>query len=279
MIYSLLAVLTSFFAVSQSAFIKAASSKVKSNGSMRFNAAKIGSALIFFLIIFNRNLMFHGQTLIFASIYGVALFLSTWFGYLALMNGSMAVTSTIVSYSVVLPCIFGIAFLGEAINGIKIAGFLMLVVSMYLINNKSDDKKFSKQWLFYTGATFLCNGVMSIIQKVHQTIYPMNYCNEFTVYAVFVTFMLFLICTVLKKEEKSAGTAKYSIPAGVFMGSNNYITLTLSAKVNASVLFPMISVFTMIINVITSKIIFKDKFNVKQLIGIFMGVISVLLIK
>lgn len=44
----------------------------------------------------------------------------------------------------------------------------------------------------------------------------------------------------------------------------NYLTLVLSSKVDATVLFPIISVFSMICNVIVSKIYLKDKFSVMQ---------------
>ena len=63
------------------------------------------------------------------------------------------------------------------------------------------------------------------------------------------------------------------------MGIGNYITLILSSNVNASILFPITSIFSMLFNVTISKLYFKDTFNILQLAGIGIGVISVLLIK
>ena len=71
----------------------------------------------------------------------------------------------------------------------------------------------------------------------------------------------------------------YAVIVGILMGAGNYLTLVLSSKVNANVLFPIISVFSMLCKVIISKLYFKDKFSIIQLCGIGLGVFSVLLIK
>ena len=62
------------------------------------------------------------------------------------------------------------------------------------------------------------------------------------------------------------------------MGLSGYITLLLSATVNASVLFPITCIAQMVFKVIISKILFKDKFSIAQLCGIGLGAASVLLV-
>jgi len=97
--------------------------------------------------------------------------------------------------------------------------------------------------------------------------------------SLFIGFLLFTVIAKIKKEKKNEETAKYAIASGILMGLANYLTLVLSSKVNATVLFPLISVFSMIINIIVSRLYFKDKFSIIQLAGIGVGVISVLMIK
>ena len=97
--------------------------------------------------------------------------------------------------------------------------------------------------------------------------------------ALCITFVLFLATSAFKKEERVTEVKLYAVISGVMMGVGNYLTLVLSSKVDASVLFPIISVFSMFCNVIVSKLYFKDKFSVMQLTGICLGVFSVLLIK
>ena len=273
------AILASMCTVGQSTFTKIASTKEKIAGSMHFNALKVGASLLFFLLISFYKMRFHLPTVLFASGYGFALFFSTLFGYMALMCGSMALTSLIVSYSVIIPCFFGIFFLNEPVSFMQIFGIVLLLISMYLLKHQAENVKISKQWFVYVAVTFLCNGICSVIQKLHQMMYPSQYCNEFMIYSLCVAFILFLIITICKNEEKGTGVMRYAVIAGILMGLGNYLTLVLSSKVDATVLFPMISVFSMLCNVIVSKFYFKDKFNVTQLAGISIGVFSVLLIK
>lgn len=109
MIWMFSSILASMCTVGHSSVTKIASTKEKTAASMRFNALKVGASFVFFLLISFYNVQFHLPTL-FASFYGFALFFSTLFGYMALMCGSIALTSLIVSYSVIIPCLFGIFF-------------------------------------------------------------------------------------------------------------------------------------------------------------------------
>lgn len=279
MIWMLSAILASMCTVGQSSVTKIASTKEKTAASMHFNALKVGASFVFFLLISFCNMQFHLPTVLFASVYGFALFFSTLFGYMALMYGSMALTSLIVSYSVIIPCLFGIIFLNETVSITRILGIALLLFSMYLLKHQAENVKVSKQWFIYVVVTFLCNGICSVIQKLHQIAYPSSYCNEFMISSLCVTFILFLGISICKKREKGSGATWYAVIAGILMGLGNYLTLLLSSKVNATVLFPIISVFSMLCNVIVSKLYFKDKFSVIQLAGIGFGVFSVLLIK
>ena len=54
--------------------------------------------------------------------------------YFALMLGSMTLTSLIVSYSVIIPCIYGIVFLKEPISICFVIGLLLLAISLFLVN-------------------------------------------------------------------------------------------------------------------------------------------------
>ena len=279
MMWILLAALSSMCAVGQSAFTKTASTKGKTAASMGFNALKVGASLAFFLLISFYNMQIHIPTILYASVYGFALFFSTLFGYMALMHGSMALTSLIVSYSVIIPCFYGIFFLGETVGVIRILGIALLLVSMYLLKHQAENVKLSNKWFIYVAITFLCNGLCSVIQKLHQITYPSSYCKEFMIYSLCVTFILFLVISIYKREEKSTGVMRYAVIAGILMGLGNYLTLVLSSKVDATVLFPLVSIFSMLCNVLVSKLYFKDKFSIMQLIGIGLGVLSVLLIK
>ncbi len=279
MIYLLLAAAASGCAVGQSAFTKSAAQRLGWQGQMAFNVVKMMAALICFFVIFMGNVTLHLPTVIYAIIYAAALFCSAYFGYLALMSGDMALTSTIVSYNIIIPTAFGFIFLKEEINALKIFGFILLFISVYLLKSKSSGSKRSKIWLPCVLATFLGNGIGRIVQKLHQTAFPGAFCNEFTIYSSLFMCVAFLIAAIIKKEKTAGKSIKFAAPAGILEGANSYLLLLLSAKVNASVLFPITTVFHMLFTVMVSRILFKDRLLPLQVVGIAVGIISIILIK
>lgn len=281
MINYILASLAGLCATSQSTLTKLAPTGKGKGYIMSFNTVKVGSAFILFLLVSLHNLSFHFETFLFSSLYGFALFFSTLFGYLALASGSLALTSSIVSYSVLIPSVFGIIFLEESVNAVKLCGFAILLVSLTMLKKPTKGTIGDGKWLLYTAITFLCNGLMSIIQKLHQTAFPMQHRNEFTIYSMFVCLLLFVLSAFLHRNDGNFKTEniKFAAPAGALLGLNNYLTLSLSSALDASVLFPTVSVFQVIFNLTFSKFIFKEKLSKLQLCGVALGVISVLLIK
>ena len=281
MINYLIAALAGIFATSQSTFTKIAPRVEGKPKIMRFNVMKVGAAFAVFALIFIWKMQLHLPTFIYAGIYGASQFFSTLFGFLALASGSLALTSTIVSYSVLIPCAFGIIFLREDISLLNGLGLALLLVSIFLLKRPSDGKKFSKEWLTYVAITFGCNGISSIVQKLHQTAYPGKFQGEFMIFSMLVSFLLFVIVWLASGKDAGDGVchAKFALPAGVLMGFNSFLTLSLASKFNASVLFPTVSVFQTVFNLLFSKIFFREKLNVRQIIGILVGVSSVILIK
>lgn len=278
MITLLSALFASICTVGNSFFTKLASGKNGSANIMKFNAVKSFAALIFFLPFFMGK-GFHIPTVLYACAYGFLSFFSTTFGFLALMSGSMAITSLIVSYSVLIPCLFGFIFLNEPMTVLRIAGILLLSISMYLLKANKQSVPTKKNWLLYVTITFFCNGLCSVIQKLHQIAFPSQYCTEFIFFSVCLNFILFGGISLFKKGKLSSSVTTYATIAGVFTTLANFTTLFLSAKVNATILFPIVCVFTTLFNVVISKFLFKDKFSILQLAGIVLGIVSVIFIK
>lgn len=278
MISYLLAAVSSLCTTSQSALTKSAALRAD-GASFKINAVKTGAAVLLFALLSLGGFVFHFPTFVYAFVYAAALTVSTICGYMALMKGPMALTSLIISYSVIIPCLYGLVFLGEVLKDIQILGLILLFTSMFLLNKGKSDKSKDKDWLFFVLMTFLSNGVCSVTQKLHQTAYPGEYRTEFMLFSMAVSFVIILAVSFFEKGKSGGKVSLYAVLAGILMGTANLITLHLAAGVNASVLFPMITIFSMLSNVIVSRLVFGDRFSPRQLCGILVGVISVLLIK
>lgn len=61
--------------------------------------------------------------------------------------GMFSLSTLITSYSLLVPTLYGIVFLNEAIGWTGYVGIVLLVVSIYLLNKKDETITFSIGWL------------------------------------------------------------------------------------------------------------------------------------
>lgn len=278
MIQYLLILLSSTCAVAQSTLNKLGSNKGGVSPICFVFLKSFAAALLFFCLSIG-SIAWHVPTVIYGLIYGGAMLFSNLFGYLALSKGSMAITSLLASYSIVIPCVFGVAYFHEKLEWYKYLGLAILAISMFLLRKKDKTLKFEKGWGFCIAMTFLSNGVFYIVQKLHQARYPGLYCRELSLVATVFMSLMFLIIVLAKREKIPLKAMKFSMPSGALMGFANFLSLVLSSVMNATVLFPLVTVSTVLLNCTVSKIMFKDKFSPLQILGIVLGVISVILMK
>ena len=95
-----------------------------------FNAIKSYAALFIFALIAAFHFEFHFPTLVFGCLYGTCLSISMYAGYQALCYGPMALTSMLVSFSVVVPLIWGVTAGDETLKQLQ---YLALVLSFLLL--------------------------------------------------------------------------------------------------------------------------------------------------
>lgn len=276
-----------YFLVVAFTAVQSASTKLfgKSNGnSAVFNMIKTLSAFLLFLIIGLGGIEFHKETLIYGCVYGLLLSLSMHCGYMALSLGAMSLTSTIVSFSVLIPVTYGILFLNESLNTFKIFGIIFFVASIFLANANKPKGTVEKgfKWAMYVAATFVCNGFGSVVQKLHQVKFESLYCTEFTFFAMLVCCVIFWI-TGFKlhpiKKFVSLKEGTYAVISGITNALVAYLTIMLAGFENASTLFPAISAGTILCALLLGIVLFKEKLRFNHFAAIFFGIAAVVLLK
>lgn len=266
-----------------------ASSKLAgSNGNnihpVIFNTLKSVPPFLFFFIISIPNFQFHLPTLGYGIAFAVSQCVSMHCGYKALSIGPMSLSSMIASFSLIIPCLYGILFCNEPITVIKAVGFVLLIGALLITNSakKSTNNQISGRWVFYITATLVCNGIVSVIQKIHQLRYTGNYLNEFMMFATLATSLIFVVCLIYGKHWrtwKKTRRTGLGVLAGLTNSGVHYLTLALAGAENASVLFPVISGGTIAASVLCGRFFFKEKQSSQRIIGFILGIISVILLK
>ena len=99
-----------------------------------FNAIKSCTALILFALVAVFGFCFHLPTVLFGILYGTCLCISMYAGYQALCRGPMALTSMLVSFSVVIPLIWGITVGNETLKTMQYPALILLFLAIIMTN-------------------------------------------------------------------------------------------------------------------------------------------------
>lgn len=256
-------------------------------GAALFNICKAAAACLLFALLCITSFTFHLPTLWYGLLYGCLMCLSMYAGFIALGLGPMSLTSLIVSFSVLLPLLYGLFFCNEEFGLLKICGLAALVVALVCANlgKKNGDQKETNypKWLFYTMLTFLSNGMASILQKQHQIDYTGLYITEFLLYAMLVCVLVFgvaALCRLRPRECFAPHRGKrYGLLAGVCSGLVNYGTLALSGMENASVLFPALSAGTILLSLLCGTLLFGERLRWPHYLALAAGTAAIVLLK
>ena len=208
-------------------------------------------------------------------------------GYQALCRGPMALTSMLVSFSVIIPLIWGITVGNETLKALQYPALVLLFLAIILTNadklkGKNSTQKSYGLWFLFIGITFVSNGICSILQKQHQTLYPEAYSREFMLFAMLFCSVIFVIAALRKVSIRELHTVKgkrYGILSGLANGVANFLTLVLAGLENASVLFPIISAGTILAALLCGRFLFKEKLKVNHYLAIGAGIAAVVLLK
>ena len=252
-----------------------------------FNALKSCTALVLFALMAAVGFRFHLPTMLFGFSYGACLCISMYAGYGALCRGPMALTSMLVSFSVMIPLLWGITVGNEELKIMQYPALGLLFLSIILTNadkirGKENAPRSYGLWLLFVGITFACNGICSILQAQHQTLYPAAYSREFMLFAMLLCSAVFGIVAwrrVSRKELKTIKGQRYGVLSGLANAAANFLTLVLAGLENTTVLFPIISGGTILASLLCGRLLFKEKLKANHYVALSAGIAAVVLLK
>lgn len=256
---------------------------LKHNAPFLFSFISVGIAMLFFVfsaLVSETGFIFSWDYIPYAIIFALGFGSATVFGFFALTHGSLGLTSLVTSYSLIIPTIYGILFLDEDPSIMLYIGLALLFVSIFLINFEKGEKKINLKWLIFVTLALIGNGVCTTAQKVQQINQDKMFKNEFMTVALLIVTVVCLIFAIVyhKKDFKPVFTNPIIILPIICGGANalvNYLVMVLS-RIDASLLFPLISAGGIIMTGIISLTIYKERFTKQQFLGMIIGIASVI---
>ena len=124
------------------------------------------------------------------------------------------------------------------------------------------------------------------MQKWHQNTRFSGELDGF-LFIAFVISTVYSLIMIVIESKKTGKTFKQEITpmlvimmaiAGICVAANNKINLYLSGVMDSAVFFPVVNGGGLVLTSIASWLLFKEKLSLKKWIGIFIGIVAVLLL-
>lgn len=190
-------------------------------------------------------------------------------------NG-VALSSTFMKLGIIVPTIMSILLFREVPTKLQIAGLVIAFFAIVYINmEKGEEKKKNALGLI---ALFLGGGICDACSKIYEVYGVPALKNQFLFYTFFSALLLSVPVVLIKKEKIS----KYDLLFGLLLGIPNYFSarfLLLSLEAVPAVLaYPTFSVATIVVVSFAGLLLFQERLNKRQTVGIAVILISLILL-
>ena len=230
---------------------------------------------------------------LYALLFALFYIVGTMCGLTAYQKGSLSGTSLFSNASLVVVVLFSTLYFKEPLTPISIIGVLGVLTALVLLSlpdeKPSNDEKrgFNFVWLLLCIGMLACNSLISICSKLRQTSAGgenafafMAVCFTFTFVLSIITYAVWQIKNRSAKDDFLSlknSLCPLCVQAVGNTGSNLLVTF-LTSRVNASILYPVNMGGGLVITVLCGFIFFKDKPNLKNIVGILLGITAMILL-
>lgn len=265
-------------------------------------------AFLLFVIEYLRQsqALFFWETLLYASISGVSLAISCCCSLYALSTGTMVLNSLFATAGLLVPSIAGIFLWQEYLSFFQYVAIVVFIVGAYLLIGSSKDLygKFSLKTLCVLVVNLITNGLTMLMQTIFARNVSGGSVSMFSLLsflsgALILSLVLVVVFAILKKSTERETVSKdfqmwptkgdtVSLPKKVYLGViflaiavfviNQLATMSAN-MVSPVVLFAFINGGATIISSLVGAIMYKEKFTIKSVVGLILGVSALILIK
>lgn len=236
---------------------------------------------IIFLFVgdFNEIKEISTTTLVFIILSGITTAL-LWLSYFkALQLGNVNEVTPIDKTSTVLTLILSAIFLGEAITVVKVISIILTLTGTYMMIIRSNEKSSNKKWIIYAILTAILTSFATILGKIG--IKDIEFTLGITIRTLIVFIIIWIVVLIKKKgyqikNIKSKSWLFLSL-SGITTGLSWFFYFKALQVGEASVVFP-IEKLSIVVTIIFSSIVLKEKLNLKSIIGLIVLVVGTVIL-
>lgn len=254
-------------------------------GGMVFNAVICLFSMLYFLITDKGGLQYPTMIILLGLINSTMYAIGFYTAYQAYRMGSFGLTRLLGSFGVIITIFYGIVFLKEPTTPYTYIALVLIFASVFLMRYQKEETgrevNISVKWVLMVVLTILSNAFIAILGRIQVGMFKGEYKNEYLMISLGGAAILLIVMGFVFEKDKLVSTIKngflYGMFAGMFNGITNFLTLVTYSYVPISISAPVKTGLGMVISFLVSVIIYKEKFSRRQLIGVAIGIVAVVL--
>lgn len=227
--------------------------------------------------------------------FSLTLLLGFWFilTYVLIVESSqrsgVTVTSLSSKLSVVIPTLFGILFLKEDLRLASGIGICLALVALFLVvgtgqrkNRTNGNHTAPKMAVLLPIFIFLSTGIGDILMKMTERT---NTSSDMIPMIAFIYFISFLFGVIMVVYDLVSGKSKWqwkSALGGLVLGTVNFFSTCCIYRAmrvfDNVVMFPVYNIGVVCLSALAGWLLFKEKLNWKNYLGLVIAIIAVILI-
>lgn len=229
------------------------------------------------------------ETILISSFSGLMLVSSIGFSLSVLKMGTVALSSMFATAGLLVPCIAGIFLFNETMSASQWCGVgLFFLAAYFLISSSSKIYcKFSFKLFLLLLGVLLSNGFTMLSQLMFARYVPDGNVSVFSFFSFAIGGMFMLILSFVTVKNTESGEVSKFTPKLLGLGAVlsiavfiiNQLATMAAAIVSPVILFTFINGGSTIIGAVVAAVFFHEKLTTKSVIGIIIGVLSMIIIK
>lgn len=196
-----------------------------------------------------------------------------------------SITTVANKMSLIIPVLFGIFYLQEQSNFIKLLGIILALVAIYFTSTSGGRLTFNKKYLWVIALLFFGQGIADSTFKYAQEYYvtPQQGSSFLSIIFLFAGILGLLYFFWRAVKGKSKFQAK-NIFWGILLGVPNYFTLYFflraldSSGLESSDIFPTMNMGIIVLSTLVGLIFFSEKLTKTNWFGVFLALLAIGLI-
>ncbi len=196
-------------------------------------------------------------------------------------NIGVSVTTVANKMSLIMPVMFSIIVLHDAVNVVKVIGIVLALLAVYLTTKSDNRSAVDKRFIVYPFIVFIGSGIIDTLFKYNDEFtLGENGLEPFVSWIFITSSFLGLIVLIFKYVREKSLPDRNSIIAGFILGFPNYFSIyfllkSLNIGMEGSVVIPLNNISIVAVSALSGIFIFREKGTRSNIIGLLMAIIAI----